>query len=395
MISLNNGKHNQHVIILIVGILFIAMNLRAPFTALPPLLEMISHNYGLTSVTAGILTTLPLLAFAIVSPFSAALARKFGLERTLFAALMIIALGILLRSLENIWCLYLGSWTIGTGIAIGNVLLPSLIKRDFPNKIASITGAYILTMGIAAAICSAIAIPLAQSLGWRIALGTFLILPIITSLLWLKQLKLQTQSTSNTAPSDYNSRALWRSALAWQITLFLGLNSAIYYIVVGWLPIILIESGMTPAAAGSQHGIMQLATAIPGLILAPILSKLKDQRIAAAVSCMLSAIALLGILTLPQWAFLWAIVFGIGTGSGIILGLTFIGLRTQNAHQAAALSGMSQCIGYLLAAMGPIVIGALHDHFNGWSVPLILSIMLAVSAAIIGTFAGRNLQIKS
>jgi len=388
-----NGKSKKHIIFLIIGILLIAANLRAPFTGLPPLLGILSHDYDLTTVAAGVLTIVPLLAFAIISPFGGFFAQKYGLERSLFGALIIIALGIVFRSLESIWCLYLGSWLIGMGIAIGNVLLPSLVKRDFPDKIALVTSAYALTMGIAAAICSAIAIPLANSFGWRGALGIFLILPVVAMLFWFQQLGSKTQPITTTVNSSYEGK-IWRSSIAWQVTSFVGLISAIYYIIIGWLPMILIEAGMTPVEAGTQHGILQLATAIPGLILAPIISKMDNQRLPAAMSCILSGIALLGILWFPALSFVWSILFGIGIGAGFILGLTFIGLRTQNAQQAVALSGMSQCIGYLLAAIGPIAMGALHDVLNSWTIPLYIAILLTVIAAIMGTFAGRNIHIN-
>lgn len=388
----NNKVLTRQSIFLILGILLIAANLRAPFTGLPPVLSMISKEYGLSTLASGLLTTLPLLAFGIISPFGSPIAKKYGLERSLLVALILIAVGILLRSIGDIICLYLGTAIIGIGIAIGNVLLPSLVKRDFPHKVALITGSYALSMGIAAALCSAMAIPLANNLGWRITLILILILPIAAVVIWFKQAKYASRPTNDTPDLPQHTN-MWRNPLAWQITLFLGINSAIYYIAIGWLPMILVDSGMTASQAGSQHGILQLATAVPGLLLAPILAKMKDQRVAAVVSCIFSICALLGILMLSKYAFIWSFLFGIGTGAGIILGLTFIGLRTVNAHQAATLSGMSQSIGYLLAAAGPIIIGMLHDILKSWTIPLYLCVGLAIIAAIMGLLAGRNIFI--
>ncbi|ODT81445.1 MAG: MFS transporter [Pelagibacterium sp. SCN 64-44] len=377
---------------LVIGILLIAANLRAPFTGLPPVLGLIREDYGLSTVATGALTTLPLLAFAVLSPFSALFAREYGLERALFGALIAVALGVMLRSAGAPWSLYLGTAIIGMGIAVGNVLLPSLIKRDFPHSVASLTGAYALAMGVAAALGSAAVIPLAQAWGWRPALAAFLVLPLAAIAVWLTQLGAHTKPAAGTATPPHGGK-IWQSPLAWQVTLFLGLNSTIYYVAIGWLPTILIDAGLSPAEAGSLHGVLQLATAVPGLVLGPILRRLRDQRLPAAVVAILSAIALLGLLLLPQLALVWSILFGVGTGAGIILGLAFIGLRTGNAHQAAALSGMSQCVGYLLAAVGPMAMGALHDSLGGWSVPLILCIALALAAAVVGVLAGRNLFI--
>lgn len=375
--------------VILIGILLIAVNLRAPFTGLPPLLGAIQVDFSLSTSAAGALTTLPLLAFALLSPFSALLAREYGLERALFGALAAIALGIALRSVPAVWSLYLGTGIIGMGIAVGNVLLPSLVKRDFPRHVASLTGAYALAMGVAAALGSAAVIPLAQAWGWRSALLAFLILPAAAMALWMTQLADRSQPAADT-PTPPHGGKVWHSALAWQVTLFLGLNSTIYYVVISWLPSILTDAGMSPAQAGSLHGILQLATAVPGLLLGPILRRMRDQRLAAAVACIFSVIGLLGLWAAPQFALLWSILFGIGTGAGIILGLSFIGLRTGNARQAAVLSGMSQCVGYLLAAVGPIAIGTLHDALGGWAISLALCAALALVAAFMGVLAGRN-----
>lgn len=375
--------------LLLVGILLIAANLRAPFTGLPPLLGLIRDDIALNTLAASALTTLPLLAFAIISPFSATLAHRFGLQRALFGALLTIALGILLRSAGGVAGLYLGTSLIGMGIAVGNVLLPGLIKRDFPHHIAAVTGAYALAMGAAAALFSGIAVPLADALGWRGALTSFLVLPVAALAVWFTQLRSRPGPAASTQvpPPDSKIRHSW---LAWQITLFFGLNSTIYYIGIGWLPAILTDAGMSAEQAGSLHGVLQFATAIPGLLSGLILRRLDDQRLAAAVIAGLTATALLGLMIAPGLALLWSVLFGLGTGAGIILGLTFIGLRTRNAQQAAALSGMSQSMGYLLAAIGPVAAGLLHDQVGNWQVPLGVCFVFALIVALMGVLAGRN-----
>ena len=280
------------------------------------------------------------------------------------------------------------------GIAAGNVLLPSLVKRDFTHNIAALTGAYALAMGIAAALSSAAIVPLAHSLGWSAALATLLILPLAALAVWMTQWG-RDKAPAAAAPSPPHGGRVWRSALAWQVTLFLGLNSTIYYIVIGWLPTILIDAGMSPAKACSLHGVLQLATAIPGLFLAVLLRGRRDQRIPAAAVAGFSAIALLGLMVAPQFALIWSVLFGVGTGAGIILGLTFIGLRTGDARQAATLSGMSQLIGYLLAAAGPMAMGSLHDVLGGWRVPLGVCALLALVTVFMGLLAGRDRRISA
>lgn len=378
--------------LLLLGILLIGANLRAPFTGLPPLLASIQADFALETMAVGALTTLPLLAFALVSPFSALIARQYGLERTLFGALVAIALGIAVRSTGALWSLYAGTVIIGMGIAVGNVLLPSLVKRDFPDRVAALTSAYVLSMSVAAALGSAAVVPVAQAVGWSGALAAFMVLPLAALSIWIAQLGAKTKPASVSTTPPHASK-VWRSALAWQITLFLGLNSTINYVAIAWLPAILIDAGFSAERAGSMHGVLQLANAVPGLLLGPILLRLRDQRLPAAIVAGLSVIALVGLQALPQFAVAWSILFGLGTGAGFILGLSFIGLRTRNAQQAAALSGMAQCIGYLLAATGPMAMGALHDALGGWQIPLGLCAALALVGALMGLLAGRDRQI--
>ena len=393
MSSMTATRLKKHGLLL-AGILMIATTLRVTFTGAAPLLDMIRETFGLTTAQTGILTTLPLLAFAVVSPLAAGIARRFGIERTLFAAMLIICAGIALRSAGNTALLYFGTAIIGCGIAIGNVLLPGLIKRDFPGHVARLTGAYSLTMGVAAAIGSMFVVPVAQhGYGWPGALLALMIFPAAALLVWLPQLSNHTSSTLSTSKALHN-RGIWTSALAWQVTLFLGINSLIYYVVIGWLPSILISHGYSEAQAGSLHGLMQLATAVPGLLVGLILSRLKDQRGIAILMALLCAISAVGLLFMPDLASVWVVIFGFGSGATMILGLTFIGLRANSAHQAAALSGMAQCVGYLLAAFGPPLMGKVHDISGQWSLPLMGCALLACIMAVFGGFAGRDAEIN-
>lgn len=376
--------------LLLAAILLAAANLRVPATGLPPLLGQISAHFQLSTAAAGALTALPLLAFALLSPFAAGLARRWGLERTLLGAMAAVALGIAVRSSGLEWALYLGTCVLGMGIAVGNVLLPSLVKRDFPGSVTAVTSAYALSMGIVAALGSAAAVPLADAIGWQAALACFIVVPLAAIAAWAVQPGggIATETAAATAPVS-----LWRSALAWQVTLYLGLNSTIYYVAIAWLPAMLAEAGTSAQQAGTLHGVLQLATAIPGLLLAPIVRRMHDQRLAAALAAVLSTLALLGLWLLPALAWLWAVLLGMGTGATFILGLTFVALRTRDVPQSTALSGMSQCVGYLLAAAGPVLMGQLHDLLGGWQMPLLLCAVLAAGAIAMGALAGRNLRI--
>ncbi|EMR9556614.1 CynX/NimT family MFS transporter [Salmonella enterica] len=381
--------------LLIAGILMIATTLRVTFTGAAPLLETIRSDYGLSTAQTGLLTTLPLLAFALVSPLAAGIARRFEMERSLFAAMLLICAGIALRSLPSAALLFAGTAIIGCGIALGNVLLPGLIKRDFSQHVARLTGAYSLTMGAAAALGSALVVPLAlHGFGWRGALLMLMLFPLLAFLIWLPQWR-TTRSANLSSSRALHERGIWRSPLAWQVTLFLGLNSLIYYVIIGWLPTILISHGYSEAQAGSLHGLLQLATAAPGLAIPLILHRFNDQRWIAALVSLLCAVGAAGLWFVPGQAVIWTLLFGFGSGATMILGLTFTGLRASSAHQAAALSGMAQSVGYLLAACGPPVMGKLHDASGSWYLPLSGVTVLAIIMAIFGLYAGRDREIAS
>lgn len=380
-------------LLLIAGILLIATTLRVAFTGAAPLLDAIRSEYGLTTAQTGLLTTLPLLAFGLVSPLAAGVARRFGIERSLLLAMILICLGIGLRSLPFVSLLFIGTAVIGCGIALGNVLLPGLIKRDFSQHVAKMTGAYSLTMGGAAALGSAMVVPLTLAgLGWRGALLTLMVFPLLALFVWLPQSRRQATAPLTGSGAIHN-RGIWRSALAWQVTLFLGINSLVYYVIIGWLPAILQSIGYSEAQAGSLHGLLQLATAAPGLAIPLILHRLKDQRGIAVLVAMMCAVSALGLWFLPGQAVMWTLIFGFGSGATMILGLTFIGLRASSAHQAAALSGMAQAVGYLLAACGPPVMGKIHDASGDWHIPLIAVALISVVMAVFGALAGRDREI--
>ncbi|SMQ91329.1 Inner membrane transport protein YeaN [Raoultella ornithinolytica] len=381
-------------LLLIAGILFIASTLRVTFTGAAPLLDAIRADYGLSTAQTGMLTTLPLLAFGLVSPLAAGVGRRLGIERSLLVALVLICLGIGLRSLPSTALLFGGTAIIGCGIALGNVLLPGLIKRDFSQHVARMTGAYSITMGGAAALGSAMVVPLALAgFGWHGALLMLMVFPLLALLVWLPQTR-KTATAPLTGSGAMHNRGIWRSALAWQVTLFLGINSLVYYVIIGWLPAILQSLGYTEAQAGSLHGLLQLATAAPGLAIPLILHRLKDQRAIAIIVALMCAISACGLWFWPGQAVVWTLIFGFGSGATMILGLTFIGLRANSAHQAAALSGMAQTIGYLLAACGPPLMGKIHDANGDWQIPLLAVALISVVMALFGALAGRDREIN-
>ena len=373
----------------LAGILLIATNLRGPFTAAGPVLEVIQASLHIGAGQAGLLLTLPVLAFCVISPFAAPLARLYGLERVLFGALLIMMAGIAVRSMGSVWALYAGTIILGGGIALGNTLVPSLLKRDFPNNFARLTGVYAITMGLSAAAASIIIVPLTLAFDWQVSLGSFIVLPIISALVWWPQLgRASAPVEEATAPAA--TAPLWRSPLAWQVTLFFGGTSFNYYAFTAWLPSILVSQGYSPVVAGNMHGMLQLCTAVPGLLLPLLISRAKDQRAIAAGLGLSGLTGVAGLYLVPQWAVVWVAIYGMGMGGAFIMALTFIGLRTRNAQQTARLSGMTQSVGYMVSCSGPVTVGLLHDLTQTWLVPFILCGTLCLTVALLGLGAGRN-----
>jgi CP family cyanate transporter-like MFS transporter len=380
--------------LLVLGILFIGAVLRAPLTSVGPLAGSIRDSLGISNAMAGILTTLPLLAFALLSPFAPKLSRRFGMEPVLFAALALLTVGIGLRSLAGIGTLFLGTLLLGLAIAVCNVLLPGLIKREFSDKIGMMTGVYSVSMNLCGAIASGISVPIALELGlgWHGALGFWGILSIVSLLFWLPQMRSRRQPTAAAVSAKGTETVnLWRSGLAWQVTLFMGLQSLLFYTVIAWLPEIMKQQGLAADYSGWMLSLMQFSV-LPFTFLVPIVAgRLANQQLLAAFTAALFFFGVLGVLygstaLMP----LWVIMMGIGAGSAFSLSMMFFGLRTRTAHQSAELSGMAQSFGYLLAAVGPTLFGYLHDATHGWTVPLHMLGAVAILLFIFGLGAGRN-----
>ncbi|SBS25384.1 Inner membrane transport protein YeaN [Marinomonas spartinae] len=371
---------------LLLFIFLVALNLRGPVTGLPPLLDKISADLHLSSSQSGLLTSLPLLAFGFFAPVASWLTRHFRIERILASGVGLIAIGMIIRTFGSISTLYIGALFIGAGIAIGNVLLPSLLKREFPNYVVQLTAIYVLMMSIGGFLMSSLAVPLSlyaeQSSfhlpmsGWSFALACQSLLILLPLIVWFSG-KIPLHQAPQTNPMD-SATSVWRSVTAWQVASFLAVNSLLNYVVVAWVPTILMSHGYTDSTAGLYQGYLQLAGAMPSLILAPFIHRLGSHRRLCLLATGLTSLSLAGLLFAPSWSGLWSVSFGFGISMGFILGLSFVSLRTHSPKQAAALSGMAQLIGYTLAAIGPVLIGALYDWQQAWIAPLYVMLMIGL-----------------
>lgn len=387
----SNDKSPPSSALLLIGLILVATTLRAPIIGVGPILEALKSTLGLSATMAALLTALPLIAFGVIAPFAGKLSQKIGLKRCLLGSLLIVVLGVLLRSEGSISTLYIGTILLGIGIAFGNVLMPSLVKRDFPKRIPSITGKCGLAIGLSAAITSTLAVPLMTIFNWKIALGSSVIFPLIALIIWSLFIKTTDEKVSQNV--NYQPNTVWKSALAWQVTLYMTINSILFYTMITWLPSILTNVGVSTIKAGSLHGLLQFASLVPGLLLGIIVSKMKDQRMVASILGLIQCLALLGFCFLPAAAPVWAFMFGLGTGGALILSLMMISLRSSNPHQAANLSGMAQCINFLLGALGPILAGKVHEITGNWIFILYTGVILAILMAGFGILAGRQKNI--
>ncbi|MBX3522656.1 MAG: MFS transporter [Xanthobacteraceae bacterium] len=387
---MNHTARTSSSLMLVVAIFLISLNLRPAITGVGPLLEFIRADIGLSAVLAGVLTSIPLAIFAVVSPWSAAVGARLGMERAIFVALIVLAAGTLLRSVPSLFALYAGSILLAAAIAVGNVLVPALIKRDFSDKVGLMTSIYATTLGTFASISSGVAVPLANSLpgGWRGALAVWFVPAIVTALVLLPQLKHATKPLAQ--PGEKAVQSVWRSRLGWNVTLFMGLQSMSFYTVLSWLSSLLQEQGYTAAAAGWVVALFP-ALGIPvGFVFSPIVKRFADQRGLAVASSLVTFASYIGMIFLPQYMVAWTVVGGLAIGFCFPLALSFFVTRASNARQAAALSGMAQSVGYGIAAMGPVLFGALHDWSHGWVAPLWMMVACSLVQIAAGWHAGRK-----
>jgi CP family cyanate transporter-like MFS transporter len=387
------GSRTARRVLLIAGILLVAANLRGALTSVGPLLETIRREQGLTAGQAGLLSALPLLTFAVFSPQVPKLARRVGMERLLWFALAVLAGGILLRSLPVPGLLWFGTVLLGMAIAVGNVLLPALLKRDFPDRVAPMTSLYSVTMGVVGAMVSGFAVPLAGALpgGWRTALGYLAGLALIAFAVWVPQAKGQAKPVA--LPVTVG-RTPWRSGLAWQVTGYMGLQSFGFYIVLAWFPAIMTSNGVSEENSGWLLLVLQVLGVTMSAVIPLVANKMADQRLLAGAGSLLSLSGYLGMLLAPELALLWAVIVGLASGVCFVLALLFFTLRAADSFGAAALSGMAQAVGYLFAATGPVLFGALHDMTGGWTLPMIVLMVAAFAQACLGLGAGRNLTVS-
>ncbi|MFJ4871101.1 CynX/NimT family MFS transporter [Streptomyces sp. NPDC088757] len=386
-----------HPALLLVGIVLASLNMRAALASVAPLVGEISAAFGLSATASSLVTSVPVLflgAGAAVAPW---LGRRFGAERVLFAALLLLGAGVLARVLPSVYALYGGGILVGTAIALLNVLMPGLIKRDFPDRAAAMTSVYTGAMIAGATVAAAAAVPLEKALGggWEASLGFWSLLAAVAALAWLPQVLIARGRTGHAvrAVPAGGTRPVnvWRSALAWQVTLFMGLQSLWTYVLIAWMPTIFVDHGMDRSTAGVVFAFNNLVQ-VAGAFVVPLLAgRMRSQRPLIVLVTTLVAAGYAGLMVAPvEGAWLWSALLGVGQGGAVGLALTLIVLRSRDAVTAAGLSGMAQTVGYLLAAAGPLAAGSLHETTGSWTAPICGVLGVCATALAVGLLAARN-----
>jgi MFS transporter, CP family, cyanate transporter len=370
----------------LLAILAVTLNMRGAITCVGPLLKIIQAQFGLSGTAAGLLTSLPLFAFGFLSPYAAPLARRLGMERAVFLSLLLSLAGMGIRYVDGTFFLFLGTAFIGCGVAFNNVLLPGLLRRDFPGQLTLVTALFTMVLVTCGGLGSGVANPLADWGGWRFSLVSWAIPATLAVIIWAPQLREHSrpQAQAETRPR------LWNQPLAWQVSMFMACQSTAFYVMIAWFPSMMSDLiGISAARAGAILFIYQIFV-LGSVMLTPVfIHRMRDQRLISATLSLLILLGYVGVLFDTVHALGWMIVMGLGAGGALVLSITLFSLRVVTTAQSVALSGMAQAVGYTMAAVTPILIGLIHDLTHSWTAPLLLMIALAVLQLAAGYLAGR------
>jgi CP family cyanate transporter-like MFS transporter len=378
---------HRRLVLVGCGAVLAGFNLRQAIASLPPLLGYLQHHLGISATGAALLTALPFLCFGLVGLAGPRFLRLLGAELALALVLVAIGLGTVLRAAGSTATLLVGTAVASAAIALGNVILPVLIKARFPSRTGLLIGLYIAALSIGAALAGAVTVPLARWVGWQGALAVW----AIPSVLALGPLLRAARSHSYRPAREvgHGMRSLLSDRVAWRVTLFFGLQAAIVFSGLSWLPSVLRSDGYSASTAGLLLALYALG-GVPGSLGMPVLAtRAGNQRTLAACCAALEAVALVGLAAVPAGAPGWVALFALGQGASFSLAVTLIGLRSPDARRSADLSGMAQAIGYAIAAAGPFAVGLLHGAAGNWTVPLLFLTALCLPMAVIGAGAGR------
>ena len=418
---MTDADHRHKAQLSAAVIFLVALNLRPAIIAVGPLLSQIGASFGWGESLLGLLGSLPLLAFAALSFLVRYITNRFDTDKVMLAALLLIAGGCIVRSICGATGIWIGTVIIGGSIAVGNVLAPAIVKRDYPAHISMATGAYSAFVTTGSALAGLTAAALAEALGgWQEALLFWAVPALVAAALWLLRMRAQAKGKRapgvecafkgkymhGPAPKTVGATAtegmarqstaicipLRKRPTTWLVTLFMGLQSAAFYTFSNWLPSFSVSAGYTATEAGLQLFLFQIIGTFAGLAIPRFMYVRGNQVAAGLIASIALLIAALGWLFLPQASLLWSIIGGVGQGSSLVVALTLISLRGTTHEETVALSGIAQSFGYLLAACGPVAFGALLEATGTFTFPLGLMAALALCQCLLCFAVGKDPQ---
>ncbi|MEU4427666.1 MFS transporter [Actinoplanes sp. NPDC024001] len=375
----------------LVALLLAALNLRLAVTSVGPVLAEIRAGLDMTATQAGLLTSVPVLCFASIGLAAPRLARRFGAAPVILGGLLLLTAGLLVRPYAGGAVLFLLLSAVAmAGIALVNVLLPSIVKDRFPDQVGTVTGFYTVALNIGATTAAAATVPLTGTFGdWRLGLACWSLAALVALPPWL----LLARDRATTTTSTPSGVRVSRHPVAWALAAYFGMQSTSAYVIIGWLPQIYRDAGVSAEKAGVLFAVTSFLGIPLSFLLPALAGRLRSQSVIALGLGVFGVAGWAGLWLAPAAApWLWAILLGVAN-TAFPLVLTMIALRGRNAGTVVRLSAFAQGVGYLIAIPGPILIGFLHDATGGWQVPLALMSALMIPQMLAGAAAGRDRQV--
>jgi CP family cyanate transporter-like MFS transporter len=398
---------------LTLAIVLIALNLRGPIVATAPVIDTIKSDLGIGALVAGLLTSIPVLCFALASPLAAGVIGRLGAERAVTIGLLGVVAGTLIRSGGSQAMLIVGTVILGVSITIGNVVLPVVIRRDFsPERVGFVTGIYTSALNVGSMITSLGTAPLADATGWPLALIIWGAFAVIAGGVWILAVGIRPAVTGEGSRTDKDvvtgpievitasipqvsvddERSLLRRASTWGLTLAFAGQAFSYYGLTAWIPTLLHdEVGLSRSGAGASSSVFQIL-AVVGALGVPFLALRVRPVVIVGIVSALWIVMPLGLLLAPQLWLLWSISGGMAQGGGITIIFIIIVRMVTSDREARRLSALVQGGGYAIAALGPIVVGAVHDSSGTWTAPMIVVLFSVLTLGVSGVLSARRVR---
>ena len=383
-------KVKKHSPLLILGLLLLGVCMRMPITSIPSVIKEIAQTFNVAPTSLGILTTIPLLCFGLLSSVVSATAQRIGNELTIAIAMVLMFIGSYLRII-SFPLLMVGTILVGVAITCINVLLPAIITDKFPERIGSITGMYNTAMTLFAAIGAYAITPITHQSSWQTAVILISLIALISAIVWLPNLKYNEHATAG-QQADKGTN-MWKEVNAWWLLLFFGFQCFVFYSVVAWLPTIAMSAGLSSDQASLIAGLLQLF-ALPFAFAVPVIAAKMTNRqpimLAAGVSAMVGTVMMFFPVNSFAYFCVVALLLGAGSTTTFVLAMTLFGLKTKSSADTRNLSGMVQSIGYLIAALGPVIVGNLNAQTHNWFARVAVILVAAFLFTLFGMLAERH-----